>query len=68
LKNELKTPFLHLCMGRYGKLHRVLTPMFGSVMTLCTQEYRAHSLCDQPLLRATKAVYDNIDFGVNRIV
>jgi len=66
LKNELKRPFLYLCMGKYGKVHRVLTPVFGSVMTLCVQQYRAHSLPDHPLLRATRAVYDNIDFGMNR--
>jgi 3-dehydroquinate dehydratase len=62
LRNEIKKPFLHLCMGRYGKVHRALTPVFGSCMTLCVQYYNKHSVFDQPLLRATRAVYDNIDF------
>lgn len=64
LREELKKPFLHLCMGPYGKLHRVLTPFFGSCMTLCVQSYNLHtSVFEQPLLRATRAVYDNIDAG-----
>lgn len=62
LRRELKHPFMHLCMGKYGKVHRVLTPVFGSCMTLCVQYYNDHSVFDQPLLRATRAVYDNIDF------
>jgi len=62
LRNTLKKPFMHLCMGKYGKVHRALTPVFGSCMTLCVQYYNEYSVFDQPLLRATRAVYDNIDF------
>ena len=65
LRKELKHPFLHLCMGKYGKVHRALTPVFGSCMTLCVQYYNDHSVFDQPVLRATRAVYDNIDFDRN---
>jgi 3-dehydroquinate dehydratase len=61
IKNELKVPFLHICMGQWGKLLRAVSPMFGSCFALCVQSYTTTGHKEKPLLRAEKAVFDNID-------
>lgn len=66
MKRELKVPFLHICGGQSGKLHRAIAPLFGSSMVLCVQAYTSGSSREQTLLRATRAVYDNLDRTVAR--
>jgi hypothetical protein len=62
----LKVPFLHICMGQYGKLHRAIGPKLGSCFALCVQQYTEPGMKDKPLLRAEKAVLDNIDYSLAR--
>lgn len=66
LKNEFNAPFLHVCMGQFGKLHRVISPMIGSSMALCVQSYNDIGMYDQILLKATKVVFENIDWKMAR--
>ena len=66
LKNELKIPFIHICMGQYGKLHRCVGPMLGSALTFCVKSYTPKGHKEQPLVRAAKAVFDNLDYHVAR--
>lgn len=67
LNNELKIPFFHVCMGQYGKAHRALEGFLGSKIVLCVYEYNVNSNpMEQPLLRATKQVYDNVDASMAR--
>lgn len=67
LKKQLKIPFFHCCMGQYGKLHRVYSGLLGSKIVLCVQNYNANSNPkEQPLLRNTKTVIDNLDFSIAR--
>ncbi len=66
LKKELKVPFVHICMGEYGKLHRFVGPMLGSSLIFCVQQYTPKSHKEQPLVRAAKAVFDNLDRHVAR--
>jgi len=66
LKRELKVPYLYICMGQYGKLQRAIGPALGSALALCVPTYTAYSHREQPLLRATKAVLDNLDWGIAR--
>jgi 3-dehydroquinate dehydratase len=66
LKRELTVPYLYVCMGQYGKLQRAIGPMLGSAMALCVPTYVAYSHREQPLLRATKAVLDNLDWAIAR--
>lgn len=62
LNNEINIPFFHVCMGQYGKTHRALEGFLGSKIVLCVQEYNINSNpMEQPLLRATRKVYDNVD-------
>jgi 3-dehydroquinate dehydratase len=66
VSNELKVPFLHICMGQYGKLHRAIGPLLGSCFALCVYQYTESGHKDKPLLRAEKAVFDNIDYMLAR--
>lgn len=66
MKRQLGVPFLHVCMGQYGKLHRMLSPVLGSMMALCMQDYMTVSNKEQPLLRAAHTVYDNLDWKIAR--
>lgn len=66
LKKELKVPFLHICLGQYGKAHRALAPVFGANMVLCVQVYDEIALKDQPTVRAEKALLDNLDYKMAR--
>lgn len=66
LKRELKVPFIHICMGQWGKLHRFVGPMLGSSLIFCVEQYTAKGHKEQPLLRAAKTVFDNLDWAVAR--
>lgn len=68
LRRNLKVPFIHICMGQYGKLHRFVGAMFGSSLIFCVQKYQPGALMDQPLLHAAKAVLDKLDWHVDRMV
>ncbi len=66
VSRELGVPFLHICMGQPGKLHRSIGPFLGSCFGLCVQNYTPASLKDKPLLRAQRAVMQNLDFMMAR--
>lgn len=66
MKKELKVPFIHICMGQYGKLHRVIGPILGSALTLSIQEYVPQSNKEQPITRCARAVYDNLEWRCAR--
>lgn len=66
LRRELKVPYLYICMGQYGKLQRAIGPALGSALALCVPTYTDHSHREQPLLRAEKAVLDNLDWSLAR--
>ena len=62
MRKALHVPFLHIAIGQWGKVHRVMAPTLGSSMVLCVQRYTPAGHKDKPLLRATRAVYDNLDW------
>jgi 3-dehydroquinate dehydratase type I len=66
LKRELKVPFIHILMGQYGKMHRFVGPMLGSSLIFTVQQYTARGHKEQPLVRAAKAVFDNLDWRISR--
>jgi 3-dehydroquinate dehydratase type I len=66
LKKEMKVPFVYICMGEYGKIHRFIGPMLGSSLIFCVQQYTPKGHKEQPLVRAAKAVFDNLDWRVAR--
>lgn len=64
LNREMPVPSLHILFGGIGRAHRALAPVLGSSMVLCVQRYTAASHKDKPLLRATRDLYDNLDFEI----
>ena len=66
LKKELKVPFVHIVMGLYGKIHRFVAPFLGSSLVFTVEQYTPKGHKEQPLVRAAKAVFDNLDWRVPR--
>ena len=61
MKKELHAKFLFLANGKYSKLIRLFGPQLGVCTYLCVQSYRPINSKEQPKLRATKAIRDNIN-------
>jgi hypothetical protein len=59
LKRELSIPFIHIAMGAYNRIHRIVGPMLGSSLCFCVPYYNKDATLEQPLLRATRQVFDN---------
>ena len=62
LRDNLNVPFLHIIGGQYGKIHRALAPTLGSCMVLCVQRYTPSGNRDKPLLKATRTLYESLDW------
>lgn len=62
LKKELKIPFLFLSGGTNYKVHRLVSPMLGSCMSLCVQQYDELATKSQPPLKFVRFVTDNMDY------
>ena len=60
LDRELDRPFLFLANGPYSKLLRQIGPGLGVCMYLCVERYKHQNSKEQPLLRAAKAIRDNM--------
>ncbi len=63
LKKELDIPFLFLSGGTHYKVHRLVSPMLGSCMSLCVQQYDELATKSQPPLRFVRFVTDNMDYA-----
>jgi 3-dehydroquinate dehydratase type I len=59
LKEKLTIPFIHIVMGPYNKIHRIVGPMLGSSCCFCVPYYNKDATLEQPLLRATREVFNN---------
>ena len=66
LKKELKIPFLFLSGGTHYKIHRLVSPMLGSCMSLCVQQYDELATKAQPPLKFVRFVNDNMDYTADR--
>lgn len=66
LKRTLRVPFQFQCHGEHGKLLRVVGPMLGSSLVFCNQEFKAYSFTEQPLVRAMRSVFANVDWKVSK--
>ncbi len=68
LNSELKTPFIHLCSGKYGRPHRFMCPVLGTSILFAVPYYsdRYQGLA-QPMIKSMKAVIDNINWNIKDI-
>ena len=62
LKKELDIPFLFLSGGTHYKVHRLVSPMLGSCMSLCVQQYDEFATKAQPPLKFVRYVTDHMDY------
>ena len=62
LKKGLKIPFLFLSGGTHYKIHRLVSPMLGSCMSLCVQQYDELATKVQPPLKFVRYVTDHMDW------
>ncbi|NLX05619.1 MAG: type I 3-dehydroquinate dehydratase [Phycisphaerae bacterium] len=67
LRRELKTPFIHLCNGKFSRPHRFLGPALGVSIAFAVHSYEARYGMGQPTISAMKAVLDNMHWNINEI-
>lgn len=66
LHREMKIPFIHLVSGKYGRIHRFLSPMLGNCMTFCVQRYSEDFYgSPQPPLANMLTVLKNINWIID---
>ena len=61
LKKELRIPFLFLSGGTHCKIHRLVSPMLGSCMSLCVWQYDELATKNQPPLHFVRYITDHMD-------
>ncbi len=68
LNKELKTPFIHLCGGKYSRPHRFMCPVLGTSILFAVPQYiDKYPGFFQPTIRAMKAVLDNVHWNIHDI-
>jgi 3-dehydroquinate dehydratase len=66
LNRELKTPFIHLCSGKYSRPHRFMCPVLGTSILFAVPYYSdRYPGLTQPTIKSLKAVLDNIHWNIN---
>lgn len=68
LKRELKTPFIHLCNGKFSRPHRFFGPALGTSIFFAVSRYEPRYGMTQPTVRAVKAVLDNLHWNIGDVV
>ena len=68
LNRVLKTPFIHLCGGKYNRPNRFMSPVLGTSILFAVPYYtdRYPGLA-QPTIKSMKAVIDNINWNIKDI-
>ena len=61
LKKELNIPFLFLSGGSHCKIHRLVSPMLGSCMSLCVWQYDELATKIQPPLHFVRYITDHMN-------
>lgn len=67
LKRELKTPFIHLCNGKFSRPHRFLGPALGVSVLFAVDRYEERYGMTQPTITAMKAVLENLHWNINNV-
>lgn len=68
LKRELKTPFIHLCNGKFSRPHRFMGPALGVSIIFAVSRYEPHYGMTQPTIRSVKAVLDNMHWHISNVL
>lgn len=65
LHRKLKTPFIHLCNGKFGRLHRFLALKLGVSITFTVHDFEADTVFTQPSIRSMKTVAETIPWHID---
>jgi len=68
LQRELKTPFIHLCNGKFSRPHRFFGPALGAAVGFAVYRYEPRYGMTQPTIRAMKAVLDNLHWNIKDVI
>jgi 3-dehydroquinate dehydratase len=68
LKRELKTPFIHLCNGRFSRPHRFFGPALGVSIAFAVHRYEPRYGMTQPTIRAMRTVLENLHWNIHDMV
>ncbi len=67
LHRELKTPFIHLCNGKYSRPHRFMGPAMGVSILFAVHRFEPRYGMPQPTIQAMKAVLDNLHWHIGQV-
>ncbi|MBN2713354.1 MAG: type I 3-dehydroquinate dehydratase [Planctomycetes bacterium] len=67
LKQELATPFVHLCNGKFSRPHRFLCPALGTSILFAIPRFEPRYGFIQPTIRSMKAVLENLNWDINDV-
>lgn len=67
LKRELRTPFIHLCNGRFSRIHRFMGPALGVSILFAVHRHDTLYAGYPPTIKAMRAVLDNLHWNINDI-
>ena len=65
LADMLKSPFVHLCNGKYARLQRYIAPMLGACLTFGVQAYTPRSMGNQPLIASAREVLRELNWATS---
>ena len=63
LKEKLPIPFIYLCSGKYGPLHRYVSPILGSAVTFTVPIFSENFSGYQPLTETARKTVDELIRG-----
>lgn len=68
LNRKLDTPFVHLCNGKWARLHRYLSPVLGSSIAFATAGFQTpNPLFFQPTVKAFKGYLANMPWHIDEV-
>ena len=65
LHREMKIPFIHLCNGRFSRMHRFLSPALGNALTFCVWHYTAQYVSGQPPIQNMMTILRNYNWHID---
>ncbi len=65
LRRELDKPFIHLCNGSFGRIHRFLGPTLGVSICFAVHRYDLRYPMIQPTVQAMKTVLQNYRWHID---
>ncbi len=68
LKQELNSPFVHLCNGKFARPHRFMGPALGVSVFFAVPRYEPRYGMGQPSVRAFRNVLDNYHWNINDVL